>query len=152
MNFSYSQASGWKRGDIRIWTRPLSEIPHGWQLCDGTNGTPNMIDRTPVGAGGTYSSGQLFGSTTQTPSVNVYPFTLSVAQIPSHGHTLQYRAHTSGGDNRGTTGTDGNLNLGNTGSAVAYTGGTQSHGHPVQVGQIDIHQPSIGVYWIMKVR
>ena len=28
----------------------LTEVPHGWKLCDGTNGTPNLIGRYPLGA------------------------------------------------------------------------------------------------------
>jgi len=36
-------------GTILVWDRPLSDIPQGWHLCDGTNGTVNLIDRIPMG-------------------------------------------------------------------------------------------------------
>ena len=28
----------------------LTEVPYGWKLCDGTNGTPNLIGRYAVGS------------------------------------------------------------------------------------------------------
>lgn len=28
----------------------LTEVPYGWRLCDGTNGTPNLIGRYAVGS------------------------------------------------------------------------------------------------------
>lgn len=32
-------------GVIVAWSGVLSSIPSGWLLCDGNNGTPNLIDR-----------------------------------------------------------------------------------------------------------
>jgi hypothetical protein len=32
-------------GGIIMWSRPLAEIPVNYQLCDGTNGTPNLLQR-----------------------------------------------------------------------------------------------------------
>ncbi len=32
-------------GIIVAWSGVLSSIPSGWLLCDGNNGTPNLIDR-----------------------------------------------------------------------------------------------------------
>ena len=37
-------------GGVVFWPRPVATIPTGWQLCDGTNGTPDMRDRFPIGA------------------------------------------------------------------------------------------------------
>ena len=36
------------RGSIIIWTS--KDIPNGWAICDGTNGTPDMRDKFIVGA------------------------------------------------------------------------------------------------------
>lgn len=36
------------------WTLPIADIPEGWQLCDGTNGTKDLRDRFILGAGSTY--------------------------------------------------------------------------------------------------
>lgn len=35
-------------GSILMWTS--STIPEGWHICDGTDGTPNLIDRYPIGS------------------------------------------------------------------------------------------------------
>jgi hypothetical protein len=37
------------RGTILAWAGQLSNIPQGWRLCDGTNGTPNLNHRFPLG-------------------------------------------------------------------------------------------------------
>ncbi len=42
-------------GVIWLWAGAIVNIPPGWQLCDGTNGTPNLRDRFVVGAGTTYA-------------------------------------------------------------------------------------------------
>ena len=43
------------RGHIVLWSKAIALIPVGWQLCDGTNGTPDLRDRFVVGAGSTYA-------------------------------------------------------------------------------------------------
>ncbi len=47
------------RGTIFGWFDPL-KVPKGWVLCDGKNGTPNLMDRFPYG-----SSSDLGGSVGQ---------------------------------------------------------------------------------------
>jgi len=37
------------RRAIIMWAGTLGEIPSGWVLCDGTNGTPNLRDRFVLG-------------------------------------------------------------------------------------------------------
>jgi hypothetical protein len=34
-------------GLIAMWSDDVGEIPAGWLLCDGNNGTPDLIDRYP---------------------------------------------------------------------------------------------------------
>src|ERR1700683_1792736 len=36
-------------GTIFAWAGPIAQIPQGWRLCDGTNGTPNLNHRFPLG-------------------------------------------------------------------------------------------------------
>ena len=60
-------------------------MPTGWALCDGNNGTPNLVDRFIVGAGSTYDVGATGGSNTVTLTTN---------QIPSHTHTFTGTSHT----------------------------------------------------------
>lgn len=44
-------------GGIIMWSGAVNDIPVGWALCDGSNGTPDLRDRFIVGAGGAYSVG-----------------------------------------------------------------------------------------------
>lgn len=63
---------------IMIHRGSVASIPDGWQLCDGTNGTPDLRDKFIAGAGGAYAVGATGGAN---------EVTLSSAQMPSHGHT-----------------------------------------------------------------
>lgn len=59
-------------GAIMYWSQASGALPAGWQVCDGTNGTPDLRDRFVLGAGGSYAPGTVGGSNTFT--------------IPSHTH------------------------------------------------------------------
>ena len=37
-------------GGIAGWSGTITDIPIGWQLCDGTNGTPDLRNRFIYGA------------------------------------------------------------------------------------------------------
>lgn len=65
-------------GIIVMWSGAVDKIPTGWALCDGTNGTPNLVNRFIVGAGSSYAVGATGGSDS---------VTLTTAQMPSHNHT-----------------------------------------------------------------
>jgi hypothetical protein len=39
------------RGMVALWSGRVAEVPAGWALCDGRNGTPDLRDRFVVGAG-----------------------------------------------------------------------------------------------------
>lgn len=56
-------------GVICMWSGLLANIPSGWYLCDGTNGTPNLIDKFVQGvATAATNPGATGGS--KTPSLN----------------------------------------------------------------------------------
>lgn len=38
------------KGMIVMWSGLLADIPEGWALCDGTNGTPDLLYRFVLGA------------------------------------------------------------------------------------------------------
>lgn len=65
------------KGIIVMWSGSQSNIPSGWVLCDGNNGTPDLRNRFIVGAGSVYSINSTGGEATHT---------LSVAEMPSHNH------------------------------------------------------------------
>jgi len=39
------------KGFIGMWAGTIASIPKGWALCDGTNGSPDMRELIPRGAG-----------------------------------------------------------------------------------------------------
>ena len=61
--------------------------PSGWYLCNGQNGTPDLRDRFIVGAGNNYSVGNTGGADS---------VTLTVAQMPSHTHSIDGRSGSYG--------------------------------------------------------
>lgn len=77
---------GTPSGVISMWSGAISDIPSGWTLCDGTDGTPNLQDRFIVGAGSQYGVSDTGGEDEHT---------LTVDEMPSHSHT--YAGKTSGG-------------------------------------------------------
>ena len=77
--FSVSVPSAFVSGMIILWSGNTSNIPTGFVLCDGNNGTPNLTDRFVVGAGSAYGVGATGGSSS---------VTLSIANLPSHNHSF----------------------------------------------------------------
>lgn len=71
-------------GMIINWWGTLPNIPVGWALCDGTNGTPDLRGKFVAGAGGAIASGTAGG--------------FADAFLPSHTHT-----GTSGGQSASHT-------------------------------------------------
>lgn len=51
-------------GGIIAWSGAIGSIPSGWQICDGTNGTPDLRDRFIMGAGSSYAVDATGGATT----------------------------------------------------------------------------------------
>lgn len=57
-------------GGIIEWSGAIVDIPTGWQLCDGTNGTPDLRGRFIIGAGGSEAVNEVGGSETHDHSFN----------------------------------------------------------------------------------
>ena len=66
-------------GTVLFWYGKLADMPEGFALCDGTNGTPDLRDRFVVGAGGEY----VLGATGGEKEVK-----LEATQIGSHYHAV----------------------------------------------------------------
>ncbi|NTW15234.1 MAG: hypothetical protein HGA38_02565 [Candidatus Moranbacteria bacterium] len=69
--------SSFEAGSIVMWSGSVSDVPDGWALCDGSNGTPDLRNRFVVGSGGSYGQGSTGGSADTM---------LSIANLPSHRH------------------------------------------------------------------
>ncbi len=112
-------------GSIVIWSGTLSSIPTGWQLCDGTNGAPDLRDRFVVGArqdSGGAAVTNVSGSLTKTGGEAFH--ILTIAEMPAHTHTGRFaddRDDSSGDD------TTYYVNKGSSASVSGSTGGGQPH-------------------------
>lgn len=65
-------------GSIIMWGGAFANIPLGWNLCDGENGTPNLTDRFILATNTEGETGDTGGTNT---------VTLTTAQLPEHTHT-----------------------------------------------------------------
>lgn len=72
---------------IATFNGPPSQIPPKWLLCDGNNGTPNLIDKFIKGAA---TLGEVGQTATPTHSHSLSP----TAPAHSHGTTSDSGAHT----------------------------------------------------------
>lgn len=84
------------RGVIMAWAGNTWQVPSGWLLCNGLNGTPNLQDRFILGtagarnpweAGGSFSS----GAATDTQGWHshgggTHGHALTVNEMPAHSH------------------------------------------------------------------
>jgi microcystin-dependent protein len=64
---------------ILAWSGSLSDIPTGWALCNGSNGTPNLSGRFILGISGAHPIGQIGGEESHR---------LTIAEMPSHNHNV----------------------------------------------------------------
>ena len=116
-------------GSIILWAE--AAIPEGWQVCNGTNGTPNLVGRFPRGAssdsdllttggsathvhgngstgsGGAHTHAGISGTTGVSSTSNVYGGPEGPAAQP---HTHKYSASVQSGGEHSHA-------IGNTGSA-----------------------------------
>lgn len=82
-------------GMIILWNAAIVDVPAGWQICDGTNGTPDLRDAFVVGAGSSYTLDQSVTLTETTSSVSagtptINPVILSLGNLPAHAHPFDY--------------------------------------------------------------
>jgi hypothetical protein len=86
-------------GTIKLFFGASQNIPAGWQICNGTNGTPNLKNKYVIGAGNSYSLGQNVGSNIllQTVSTDIYSTnpSLSISWGGAHTHRLVMANNTS---------------------------------------------------------
>ena len=106
---SFSAPSAFVSGMIILWSGNTGNIPTGFVLCDGQNGTPDLRNRFVVGAGDAYNPGNTGGSKdaaviTHTHGLNHnHTYSSSTSSDthshgindPGHSHTMSARWHNS---------------------------------------------------------
>ena len=77
-------------GMIMLWYGAVSSIPAGWQLCDGSNGTPDLTNVFVIGANADYN-GVATSSITDTP---LSTGGSAASSLPNHTHDIYDPGHT----------------------------------------------------------
>ncbi len=123
-------------GSIVMWSGPLADIPAGWALCNGTNGTPDLTNRFVLGVSTSEEPGAIGGSS-------------------SHGHSISGGAHThdssemSGATSDFTVGTAGNPREAAQAGHRHTISSSGAHGH--SVGSANHLPPYFKLAFIMKL-
>ena len=74
---AFAASGSFPSGGIIIWSGSSDNIPTGWALCNGENNTPDLRDRFVLGAGNSYTIGDVGGESSHK---------LTVDEMPSHTH------------------------------------------------------------------
>lgn len=131
---AYSDSAGIPSGVIAMWSGQSTNIPDGWALCNGQNGTPNLTDKFVIGAGAGYTTGATGGkekhtlTTSEMPSHNHSSGSLSASSSGSHTHSYS-SSHGSTG-RYGMTGGTATVVVSTSGSSDT-TGSAGSHSHSI---------------------
>jgi hypothetical protein len=144
-------------GGIIMWSGAIDAVPEGFALCDGNNGTPNLIGRFIVGAGATYAVGATGGSANAVVVSHSHGMGAHTHPVndPGHSHSSPYPKTGfagTGGDAIGGESRDPynwNVNPSGTGITIgAATGDTSSAGED---GTNKNLPPYFALAFIMKV-
>lgn len=146
-------------GAVIMWYGLLANIPTGWQACDGTNGTPDLRNRFPVGAGDTYALNASGGSANATLVTHEHTYSGNTGGMNAnsvHAHTLSGGALVSASangiegavQNFGGNGIINNTENANTDHGHAYSGTTSTVGSSATNANLP---PYRALYFIMKI-
>lgn len=147
------------KGTILMFGGSTSDIPEGWSICDGSNGTPNLIDKfikASTSAGDTGGNNEI---------------TLTVDNLPPHSHSISSRTLTTSENmhrhsiSRGSYGYDndsGSINTWTLDSNESSYTEYDSHTHTVNLPDmitsavglgepIKIEPPYYTLLYIMKI-
>lgn len=87
-------------GMIMMWSGTIANIPAGWALCDGQNGTPNLLNRAVIAAGGDYAVGATGEGSIPSHTHNAdHNHSASSSTDGYHGHTGKCYASSDGSYN-----------------------------------------------------
>lgn len=114
-------------GFIQMWGGDPANIPAGWVICDGNNGTPNLVGKYARSINsGDSSSGGTGGSNS---------ITLSEGQLPAHNHSgsastdgsHRHKMSYMGNALENADGTDAVIDWAGGGSTTTSSDGAHSH-------------------------
>jgi len=99
-----------EKGIIVMWSGAIVDIPGGFALCNGNNGTPDLRDRFIYGAGGVLDPGDTGGDTTHTHTFTTDGHTHSIpGQPPADISVALADAYFESATDSGTTNPGANM-------------------------------------------
>ena len=123
------------KGSIIMWSG--TNIPSGYALCDGKNGTPNLVNKFIIGSGGNYKIGETGGNE---------KIKLSVNQLPPHNHNFSAKYIRKSGNDDSVYVIPAGCDDWNYSGSKIYTTNTVGNGD-----YIDIKPPFYALAYIMKL-
>ncbi len=148
-------------GVIAAWSGTIADIPIGWILCDGNNGTPDLRDKFIVGARQDdqgFAKTNIMGALNQTGGSVSHDHTgltgshvLTISEIPSHDHEENPNVSIDLISNKGLYGSNpgGHASMFSPIPRTGRTGGGQGHTHTVAA---DYNVPPFyALAFIMKI-
>lgn len=146
---AWTTITAFSSGMIVMWSGSVGSIPSGWLLCNGTNGTPNLVDRFIVGAGSTYSVGATGGSANASVISHTHT-AISTVTDPGHFHLYGGGQRVqAGNDNSGPYIGGGTTNYASSTSTTDITVGTSISTEGV-TGTNENLPPYYALAYIMK--
>ena len=113
-------------GSIILWDSET--IPDGWVVCDGSNGSVNLVDKFPMGAntdGDLKASG---GTTTHTHTNS------NTGTVSAHGHGNPVNVAFADSDTKSVI----------QGADYSFAGGSHNHSANIGTSDDDSHSHTIG--------
>lgn len=109
-------------GAIIMYDGALATLPGNWKVCDGQNGTPNLVDRFVVAAGSKYAKGAAGGNADGQLVAHSHGAASSFAgnalgahshgvNDPTHAHSVYDPGHTHQYNHHYNTGAGGPVSL-----------------------------------------
>ena len=154
------------KGMIIMWSGAANQIPSGWALCNGQNGTPNLVNKFILGGTRAVDSGKittngLLTSNSKTLTVSNMPahtHTASCISAGDHSHSFQYTAPSSRDTHKNGKYSD----FSHFQSSYTATSSTQvdgSHSHTITIGSngsgsaftVQTQVPYYALCFIMKL-
>lgn len=169
--YAFHAGDGVPKGGIIMWSGAVTQIPTGWALCNGLNGTPDLRDKFIVGAGGAYTTGSTGGTASISIAAHAHPVTAespNTNSAGSHQHSFGGNTGSSQHENHSVDDSDDSNKRevagdehyhsisGTTGAAGDHFHTVNSHAHGGSTGSAgstsaDNRPPYYALAFIMKL-
>lgn len=138
-------STNFPHGTILLFYGASTAVPVGWQICDGTNGTPDMRNRFAIGAGDQTAWGVVGGNSFPVISSSQMPVHNHGVSDPGHAHGVNDPGHAHGVADNGHSHGQPNLGSAQAGSDNGGVGVAVSDGYGTSRGQGNVSASGTGI-------